>query len=164
KGNPNGLIYLGLRNFTRRAIALSTFGILGHNRPVRTPFLDHEFFEWSLTIPVRLKVQAKVYSQLFQSYTKETAAIPTTHQRPDGSHYFQKLPQRWRKRPNRVYLAKMIKQLSAFLPKFVAPDLTDRLNKEKVHGTQRDALFALADLACWFITYKNYLKIEGWRR
>jgi len=45
KGNPNGLIYLGLRNFTRRAISLSTFGILGHNRPVRTPFLDHEFFE-----------------------------------------------------------------------------------------------------------------------
>ncbi|NLW56619.1 MAG: hypothetical protein GX050_08430, partial [Firmicutes bacterium] len=84
KGNPNGLIYLGLRNFTRRAISLSTFGILGHNRPVRTPFLDHDFFEWSLTIPVTLKVQGKIYNQLFRNYTKETSAIPNTHQPADG--------------------------------------------------------------------------------
>jgi len=135
KGNPNGLIYLGLRNFTRRAISLSTFGILGHNRPVRTPFLDYAFFEWSLTIPVPLKIQDKVYSHLFQNYTKETSAIPTTHQPSDGSHYFQKSPQLWRKHPNRVYMAKMIKRLASFLPKFVAPDLTDRLKRERFTGS-----------------------------
>ena len=164
KGNPNGLIYLGLRNFTRRAISLSTFGILGHNRPIRTPFLDHAFFEWSLTIPVLLKIQDNVYSYLFQNYTKETSTIPNTHQPSDGSHYFQKSPQLWRKHPNRVYMAKMIKRLSSFLPKFIAPDLTDRLKKGKIHGTQRDALFALTDLAYWFITYQDHLKIKGWMK
>lgn len=111
-----------------------------------------------------MKIQAKVYSQLFQNYTKETATIPNTHQRPDGSHYFQKSPQLWRKRPNLVYMAKMIKRLSSFLPGFVAPDLTDRLKKGKVHGTQRDALFALADLAYWFITYQEHLSIKEWMK
>ena len=115
-----------------------------------------------MTIPVRLKVKANVYRHFFRNYTKETSAIPTTNQRPDGSRYFQKIPQRWRKHPNRVYMVKMIKQLSTFLPKFIAPDLIDRLKNGNVHGTHRDALFALADLGYWFITYQDHLKVKGW--
>lgn len=164
KGNPNGLIYLGLRNFTRRAIALSTFGILGHERPIRTPFFDHQFFEWSMTIPVRLKVKTIIYRQLFKDYSGRTAVVPNTHQRPNDSRYFQKTSAIWPKRVNRRYLGHMINQLTPFLPEFVNPNLKEMLDKKDSSVMHRDVLFALADLAYWFVTYQNNLTIRGWMK
>ncbi len=164
KGNPNGLIYLGLRNFTRRAIALSTFGIIGHQQSVRTPFFDPQFFEWTLSIPVRLKVQSKIYDQIFRIVSDKTAVVPNTHQRPDHSRYFRKVPELWRNRHNRAYLAKMIKRLPKFLPGFIKPELPEKLKKGKMTRAERDSLLSLADLAYWFETYKDHLKIRGWMK
>ena len=164
KGNANGLIYLGLRNFTRRAISLSTFGILANKQPIRTPFFDHEFFDWTLSIPVRQKVNAKIYGQIFRIISGKTATIPTTHQRPNQSKYFRKSPELWRSRQNRTYLGKMIKQLQKFLPGFIKPDLLARLKDGEIYRKERDSLFALADLACWFELYKNHLNIKGWMK
>ena len=164
KGNPNGLIYLGLRNFTRRAIALSTFGILGHERPIRTPFFDHQFFEWSLAIPVHLKVKTKIYRQLFTDYSGKTAVVPNTHQRPKDSRYFQKTSALWSKQVNRSYLGHIINQLTPFLPGFVNPSLKEKLSKKDPSVMHRDVLFALADLAYWFVTYQNNLTIRGWMK
>jgi asparagine synthetase B (glutamine-hydrolysing) len=164
KGNPNGLIYLGLRNFTRRAISLSTFGILARKQQVRVPFFDHEFFDWTLSIPVRLKVNEKIYGQIFRIISGKTATIPTTHQRPDKGRYFQKSPELWRNRQNRTYLGNTIKQLQKYLPGFIKPDLLARLKDGEIYRKERDSLFALADLAYWFELYKNHLNIKGWMK
>jgi hypothetical protein len=58
----------------------------------------------------------------------------------------------------------MIKQLPKFLPGFIKPELPEKLKKGKMTRAERDSLLSLADLAYWFETYKDHLKIRGWMK
>lgn len=159
-GHPNGLTYIGLNNFTRRAISLSPYGILANKLESAAPFFDHELFEWMMAIPIKLKIDYALYPDIVHNFTSKLSALPSTHTREHGGEYFAKSPIHWKKKNNLGYLWHKISQLKQFIPDLIAPTVKDKILQADLSGGEFETCLGLADMSLFFTTYQDRIKLE----
>ena len=124
----------------------------------RVPFLDHQFVEFAMGIPDRLKIRGRVQKYVLKKAAEGLLPDRIIHRKKAG---FPTPLRHWMRGPGAEPLHRALRAKDGLLGAYVDPDELDRLVHS--HSTGRadatDRLWRLLNLQIWgdiFLTGKNH--------
>jgi len=124
-------------------------GSMAHSLEARVPFLSHEFVDWSLTIPLKMKRRGRVGKYILRRAVEPWLPAQTQERHKRG---FQLPFAEWFKGDFSRFAREAWNDSSARDSGYLRPDAVDQLFREHDAGLANHGrtLYAIAMFSCWW--------------